>query len=398
MMNATSWAYATAGLYWFLIVAWLLIVLFYWRENRRARAFSPIIGTLLVVVILDGVRTLFESLYFGTQYTARTGLIPYSLDVLLAEPQFIVVPKVFNLLAALIIIGVLLRRWFPAVATEIERQQHTERLCGELQEAHTNLQAAQMARDALMHMVVHDMRTPLTNIITGLQTVELEESGSPMIPELVDGALIGADRLLGMVNELLDISKMESGEMVLVRERFPIREVMEEAVTMVEALLLDKCLTLHLHVEEATVQSGVVEADREKIRRVLVNLLGNAIKFSPKHGTIRLSAAREAATLLRITVSDNGPGISEEDQRRIFDKFYQVQKGTGGGVASTGLGLTFCKMAVEAHGCSIGVDSTPGTGSCFWFTLPFAASRTFYPDGNPERIENSRSSIEQRAC
>jgi signal transduction histidine kinase len=380
-MSSDSLAQIVAVLYWALILCWLVILLFYWREHRRLTALSSMVGTMLVVVFLDGARTLLESVYFGTWYTARAGMIPRYLFDLLSEPQYVLVPKILNLLAALMIIGVLVRRWFPDLAAEMERQRRTEQLYAELQGAHDELQAAQETRDALTHMIVHDMRTPLTSVITGLQTVrDLGEEDSALRAEFLDGALVGANRLLGMVNNLLDISKMESGEMVLHRQPVSVPEVLREAIDMVEALGRDKRIALRTEIAAApgnapTAPGVTVLADRDIVRRVLVNLLGNALKFTPEGGSITVGAEPQQGSdgTVRVWVRDTGPGIAPEHQNRIFDKFYQVRPGaTAGGVASTGLGLSFCRMAVEAHGGRIGVDSEPGQGSRFWFTLPAA--------------------------
>lgn len=360
-------AYVVAGLYWCLILCWLIILVFYWHEHRRLTAISPMVGTMLVVVFLDGARTLLECVYFGAWYTARTGLLPRFLWDTLAEPRYVVLPKILNLAAALTILGVLMRRWFPDLREEMTRQQRTEQLYAELK-------TLQQTRDALTHMIVHDMRTPLTNVITGLQTVRQLDDDPVLRAEFVGGALTGADRLLTMVNDLLDISKMESGEMTLSRERFALGDVLADAVEAVDVLARDK----NLAVKQEVIQTGpevplTVEADREKVRRVLVNLLGNAIKFTPQGGTITLRAEKNGDGTVCVSVVDTGVGIPPEHQARVFDKFYQVrQGGAPSGGASTGLGLAFCKMAVEAHGGQIGLDSAPGRGSTFWFTLPAA--------------------------
>lgn len=380
MLRADPFAVVVAGLYWCLIACWLSILIFYWREHRRLARLTPMVGTMLVVVFLDGARTLVESLYFGTWYTARTGVFPRYLWDTLAEPRYVLIPKIINLLAALTIIGVLVRRWFPDLRAETTRQRNMERLYAELQTSHEELKQAQESRDALAHMIVHDMRTPLTSVISGLQTVQtLGDDAPDLREEFVEGALGGANRLLTMVNDLLDISKMESGEMALHRERFAVSGVLDEAARTVDALIHDKRLTLH---REEPSRPLFVNADREKVRRVLVNLVGNAIKFTPEGGTITLRAETNPAALdqVRVSVSDTGAGIAPEHQARIFDKFYQVKPGAStGGVASTGLGLSFCKMAVEAHGGTIAVESAPGKGSRFWFTLSAAIT----PDAAP---------------
>jgi signal transduction histidine kinase len=297
------------------------------------------------------------------------------------------------------IIGVLVRRWFPDLRAEMERQRRVEALYAEVQEAHQEAQQAheelqkthdelqqahddltraQETRDALTHMIVHDMRTPLTNIITGLQTVQQFDDDAEVRAEFTQGALAGANRLLTMVNDLLDISKMEAGEMALRPERFLVADVLQDAAQTVDVLARDKGLTLQQETAPAGSDAAAltVEADRDIARRVLVNLVGNAIKFTPPGGTITLRAEPDDARPDRIcvSVSDTGVGIPPEHQARVFDKFYQVRPGATGGVAATGLGLAFCKMAAEAHGGQIGLESTPGEGSRFYFTLPAAGA------------------------
>lgn len=399
-MNEQQLTYIVAGLYGCLVVCWLVILIFYWREHRRLTAISPMVGTMLMVVFVDGARTLLESVFFGARYGARAGWLPSFLWTQLDEPQYVLIPKVLNLLAAMTIIGVLLRRWFPNLRAEMERQRDIEQLYGEVQQAHDELtqahdevqkshdeltqahdqlQQAREASEALTHMIVHDMRTPLTNVITGLQTVQMFEGDGPEDRELrgefVGNALTGANRLLGMVNDLLDLSKMETGEMPLDREPFAVRVVMEDAAAFVDALARDKGINLRQEIVGGGDDGPVVDADREKVRRVLVNLLGNSIKFTPEGGTVTLHAQPNGENIVRLSVNDTGPGIAEEHRTRIFEKFYQIQgaQQTGKKVASTGIGLSFCKMAVEAHGGKIGVDSELGKGSSFWFTLPAAA-------------------------
>jgi len=374
-MSADLLNHITAGVYWALILLWTIILAFYWREHRRLKVISPMVATMLVVVFVDGARTLLESVYFGAWYSARAGILPHFLYETLSEPQNVILPKLLNLGSALMIIGVLLRRWFPDLAADMQRQQRTEQLYHELQEAHEELQAAQEARDALAHMIVHDMRTPLTSVITGLQTVKQLEPRDALTAELVEGALSGASRLLLMVNDLLDISKMESGEMVLRREATPIADVMHEAASLVDALVREKNLNLRLETAfPSRADGGVAEVDRELVRRVIVNLLGNAIKFTPEGGNIVLRAA-QANGEVEISVTDTGMGIPAEHLAHVFDKFYQAHHRQAKGAASTGIGLTFCKMAVEAHGGRIGVQSQEGRGSRFWFVLPVAPSQ-----------------------
>ena len=217
-----------------------------------------------------------------------------------------------------------------------------------------------------MHMVVHDMRTPLTAIYGFLRTLEtLEgESLSDQGREFVQTALASTEDLVEMVTSLLDVSKMEAGEMTLNLTQCELLTIAREALTKVESLKGGRRLTLSGTDEPVTVM-----ADAELIARVFQNLLGNALKFTPDDGrvTVSIEPSTDAA---RVLVQDTGPGIPPEYRERIFEKFGQVEDPAKQQRYSTGLGLAFCKLAVEAHGGQVGVDSEEGRGSTFWFTLP----------------------------
>jgi len=143
MPDTSLLAHLTAAIYWALVVCWSAILVFYVREYRRLRQLNPLIATLIVVIFIDGARTLAESGYFGTWYTAKTGLIPYSIFTLLTEPRFVILPKILNLVAALIIIAFVVRRWFGDVAQETQRHLDLERYHTELLEAHTDLRRSE---------------------------------------------------------------------------------------------------------------------------------------------------------------------------------------------------------------------------------------------------------------
>jgi PAS domain S-box-containing protein len=224
------------------------------------------------------------------------------------------------------------------------------------------------AKDDLTHMIVHDLRTPLTSLITGLQTLELLGELNPDQKEFLDVAHRGGQTLLGMINDLLDISKLEDGSMQLDYSDVPVAEVIGGALESMTQLAGEKQITV-----AADVATGVprVPADPEKLRRILVNLLGNAVKFTPERGTITVRTRPDTeGAALTFSVVDSGEGIPREAFSRIFEKFGQVDSRKAGRKMSTGLGLTFCKMAAEAHGGRIWVESELGKGSSFSFTIP----------------------------
>lgn len=181
-------------------------------------------------------------------------------------------------------------------------------------------------------------------------------------------ALSGAHSLLGMINDLLDVGKIEAGQMVLERSPIDLSTVAHAAVDQVRALARAKRIRL---IEDLPSDLGTVAADEEKVRRVLVNLLGNAIKFTPEKGEVAVEARRQGEAIL-VLVRDTGEGIPEEHRERIFEKFGQVETRQSGRTMSTGLGLTFCKMVVEAHGGRIWVESELQKGSTLSFVIPLS--------------------------
>jgi len=221
-------------------------------------------------------------------------------------------------------------------------------------------------RDDLTHMIVHDLRTPLTSIASGLRTLKAVARLDDQEQALLDVAIEGGNTLLSMINDLLDISKMEAGALQLRLQKVAPAELIREACQQVELLAQQKGQTL---VAEPEGDLPAVYADHDLARRALVNLLGNAVKFTPSGGAVTVSAAVAGDDEVVFSVADTGIGIPEDARERIFDKFGQIESRKTGGRSSTGLGLTLCKLAVEAHGGRIWVDSEPGVGSTFSFTL-----------------------------
>jgi signal transduction histidine kinase len=223
-------------------------------------------------------------------------------------------------------------------------------------------------RDDLIQMIVHDMRTPLTGILTGLETIIDADYEDELTREFVPMAMRSSETLLEMVNTLLDIHKMESGAMELRLSTFDFANLAHESLDQVRGIAASRDQELSLCLETGC---GPMYADEEKIRRVVVNLLGNALKFTQSGGRISLSSWCDGGRY-NFAVSDDGPGIPPEYQEKVFDKFGQVQARSEGHKHSTGLGLTFCKMVVVAHGGGIGLQSAVGEGTTFTVSLPLA--------------------------
>jgi two-component system sensor histidine kinase/response regulator len=227
-------------------------------------------------------------------------------------------------------------------------------------------------REDLTQMIVHDLRTPLTSVIAGLQTLEsmgdLEESQREILTISSDGAAT----LLDMINSLLDVERMEAGSMPLEFKHVAAPDLVTHALSQVRQLATNREMSL-----TPVIGSGLPEfwGDENKLLRVLVNLIGNAIKFTPAGGNISIAVRKtEDSSSLLFSVTDTGEGIPTEAFERIFEKFGQVESRKAGRKMSTGLGLTFCKLVVQAHGGKISVVSVLGEGSTFSFTIPIQST------------------------
>lgn len=254
----------------------------------------------------------------------------------------------------------------------LERQaDEIRRLNQDLEHQNARLTTLEQLRNDLVQMIVHDMRAPLTSIIAGMQWLERDGSRN-LAPPLAEVNRIGrrsAEELLGMVNDLLDVARFEEGRFELERAVDTVAARAAAALERTRYLAQERRLTMRV---EIPVDLPPVWVDRDVIGRVFVNLIGNAIKFTPADGQITLAACREEAEWVSVSVTDTGEGIPPEDHERIFEKFGQVTTRQGGRTMSSGLGLAFCKLAVEAHGGRIHVQSQPGEGATFTLTLPAA--------------------------
>jgi len=231
----------------------------------------------------------------------------------------------------------------------------------------TDERLVERLREDMTHTMVHDLRNPLGSISGALEmTLDgLLGDVTPDQREALQIAQHSTHRMLGLVNAILDVSCLESGRMPIEWRAFGLADLVSEVLEAQSALASDKSIHLENHVAP---DLAPVWADRNLITRVLQNLVGNAIKFTPAEGTISVAAKCETQTQparLAVQVSDTGSGIPPEIQSRLFQKFVsggQLERGSG-------LGLAFCKLAVEAHGERIWVESVPGRGTAFTFTL-----------------------------
>jgi signal transduction histidine kinase len=253
-------------------------------------------------------------------------------------------------------------------ATQSVMAIQNARLFREIEEKSTQIEAANRHKSEFLANMSHELRTPL-NAIIGFSEV----LGERMFGELngkqaeyTDDILTSGRHLLSLINEILDLSKVEAGRMELELSTFDLPTALENAQTFVRERATKHGVTLDLSVDE---NLGDVNGDERKIKQVLLNLLSNAVKFTPEGGRIEIKARQENGNV-EISVSDTGIGIAPEDQAKIFEEFRQVGGDNAKKIEGTGLGLTLAKKFVELHGGKIWVESEVGKGSTFTFSLP----------------------------
>jgi signal transduction histidine kinase len=262
---------------------------------------------------------------------------------------------------------------FDQMAESLERA-HEQRLQEEelrrknyqLEQQNLTIQEANRLKTEFVSMVSHELRTPLTSI-QGYAELMLEdkEIGEEHRETL---AIVkkNADRLLGLINDLLDLSRMEAGRLNLHRTSFNLDRLIPEVASSLRPLIEAKRQRLQLDLAEAL---PAVWADQDRVTQILTNLISNAHKYTQADGNIKVAARRDDG-FVRVDVSDTGIGLSAEDQAQLFTKFFRAHDRSSQAGGGTGLGLVICRLLVELQGGQITVSSAPGQGSTFSFTLP----------------------------
>jgi signal transduction histidine kinase len=244
---------------------------------------------------------------------------------------------------------------------------NVNRMNDELQRLYRELEAASRHKSEFLANMSHELRTPLNAILGFSQVLREEMFGevNEKQKEYLDDILSSGIHLLSLINDVLDLSKVEAGQIELEVAPFSLRDALERGVVMVRERASKDGVRLALATEQ---EVDVVEGDERRIRQVIFNLLSNAVKFTPAGGSVDVSAAKVNGEV-RIAVADTGPGLAPDDHERIFEEFQQTETGIEQR-EGTGLGLALSKRFVELHGGRIWVDSELGKGSTFVFTLP----------------------------
>jgi signal transduction histidine kinase len=248
---------------------------------------------------------------------------------------------------------------------------NVNRMNDELARLYRELETASKHKSDFLANMSHELRTPLNAIIGFSQVLREKLFGAlnEKQEEYIGDILSSSDHLLALINDILDLSKVEAGQVELEIAPFSLREALERGVVMVKERATRNGVELTLQIDSSL---GVVEGDERRIRQVVFNLLSNAVKFTPPGGCVEMRSTLVDGEV-HVSVADTGPGIALKDQQRIFEEFQQTTVGTRQ-AEGTGLGLALSKRLVELHGGQIWVESTVGEGSTFTFTFPAGAA------------------------
>ncbi|MBY0552668.1 MAG: HAMP domain-containing histidine kinase [Candidatus Obscuribacterales bacterium] len=298
---------------------------------------------------------------------------------------FIAFGVITNLLIAFVVLYIFAREFASRVDTLVdnarrlprneplnERIKGSDELClldSVFHDMARELKENSERREQLMAMVSHDLRTPL--LAANLSITLLQEgAGGPLEAEavtLIDRCGRTVGRLIGLVNDILDLEKLRAGKMKIELGTYEISVPVQEAVAEVQALAKEKNISFAVNC------AGSVVVDRNRIMQVLVNLLSNAIKFSESGSTIKVSTVElHDEEMIRVQIDDQGPGVPDDHKATIFLPYEQCPAGLRAKVKGTGLGLPICKFLIDLHRGTIGIEDAPVSGSRFWFTVPAA--------------------------
>lgn len=248
---------------------------------------------------------------------------------------------------------------------EIIERKEAER---KLREAKRAAEEANKAKSDFLANMSHELRTPLNSII-GFSEVMRDGIAGPTSDEqkeYLNDIFESGKHLLNLINDLLDLSKIEAGRMKLEPGRFPLKDFIESSMSLFKEKLAKHQIKSHIEIAD---EIEMIDADERKLKQILFNLIGNALKFTPDCGQVGVKALRDGSDII-ITVWDTGIGIPEQEMRNLFEPFMQIETTLSKKQPGTGLGLSLCKKFVELHGGRIWMESEEGKGSEFSFAIP----------------------------
>ncbi len=255
-------------------------------------------------------------------------------------------------------------------------RQYTDELELRVEERTAELVLANRAKDEFLASMSHELRTPLNGIL-GFSETLLEGIRGPMNDkqgQAVQMIRSSGEHLLGLINDILDVSKIEAGKFEIRPENIAVNEICQSSLIFIKDFAGKKSITVEYSLSPST---PIIFADPKRLKQILVNLLNNAVKFTPEKGVVKLEVQADAtAGLMRFSITDTGIGIDPKDLQNLFKPFFQVDSSLSRKYEGSGLGLTLVKKLVEMHGGSVNVESEAGKGSCFSFIIPTQSLNT----------------------
>jgi signal transduction histidine kinase/CheY-like chemotaxis protein len=300
-----------------------------------------------------------------------------------AVPWIILVGGMATALILGVVVHLLSRRREYAMALVDERTGTLRETLAELESARLAADSANRSKTVFLSRMSHELRTPLNAVLGFAQLLELEDLDVEQ-QEAVEQILKGGKHLLELINEVLDISHIESGDLTLSPESVFVGSVLGEALDLIRPLAMNR--SIHLVGDRHSTCAEYVFADRQRLKQILLNLLSNAVKYNRVGGTVAVSCEPESPTRLRIKVSDTGPGIRADQLDLLFVPFERLGADRTQ-VEGTGIGLALSRRLAEAMGGTLDVETAPGEGCTFWVELPLVEG----PVERYERLNGDRS-------
>jgi signal transduction histidine kinase len=264
-----------------------------------------------------------------------------------------------------------------SIVRDIRERKNFEQ---QLIEAKQKAEESDRLKSAFLANMSHEIRTPMNGIVGFSNILKRQELSKTKRDRFINIINNSAEQLLNIINDIIDISKLETGQQKILQEEFELNEMLKETHTLFRSQAKEKDLKLILHQGLPSDQSRI-QTDKTKLQQILHNLIGNALKFTQR-GRVEFGYEKDT-TQLHFYVRDTGKGIPEEMHGKIFERFMQVYDQESVALGGTGLGLSICKGLVELLGGSIDVQSEPGAGTMFQFDIPYqTATSSKSPDSN----------------
>ncbi len=361
--------YVLGSYYWLPLYRWGLVVeknkdeayadvMTLGRQTAFISLFAVFCVVLLAIVISKRLTEPIESLKNGAHSLVKGQFKPIPVS---AKNEIGELTEIFNQTAEeLLNIRKKLENRIELANKDLEEKNK------ELIRANEELKKLDSLKSDFISLVSHELKTPLSAIRTSAEFLESEDAMSPDVEkEMLNNVIKNVDRLTRLINDILDLSKIEAGKMEFHFEKVNVQEIAKVAIENIKYLALKNNIAISMEIPE---NLSLVFADRDKLIIVLNNLLSNALKFTYNGGTVILYAKEEKDDV-EIRVEDTGIGIDKDKVSKIFDKFYQADSSSRRKTGGSGLGLTISSGIIRAHGSEICVESEPGKGSIFYFRL-----------------------------